>query len=536
MENFYGSAHKIASRSFGYTAGAYYRNNNNGVLGSLVLGGYDKARLSEDSVSIRMPSSQNNTLAVGVNSIIYTPNQDIDANRVSFTERGFPASIDSTFPYLILPNEVCDGFVAEFGLEYDNETQLFTVNDASHQQNLRLNATVSFKISANADTDSTQFASIVLPYAALDQQAGWPFYLNQTRYLPIKRSANGRFVLGRTLLQEAYIVVDYERQNFTVAPAIFSDSAPNPSLVTIFNTSYTGLPVPSESGSGGGLSAGAIAGIVVGIVGAFLIAAICVFFWWRKRRAAKKPKENTEKPSEIDTTFAGTEIKYRRVSELTGSEAPHSPKDPATGYYNVDHKPIPPISEMSPESPPAELYSPPPDGGDASDYFVAGRVRRRGATRDLDSSGNNTPRTPIAELPGEDAISSMPGQRRDQNPLQKPAHSRSPSDNSLSANIAEVLAKKNTTEAEPDTHVTGSTVEPGAPATAEEIDRAKAGVQPEATESAEESAMERRPSHTRGLSDTTIQSDSTAVSQPTPEEMERWARSTDDPQRPMSPS
>jgi hypothetical protein len=48
-------------------------------------------------------------------------------------------------------------------------------------------------------------------------------------------------------------------------------------------------------------------------------------------------------------------------------------------------------------------------------------------------------------------------------------------------------------------------------------------------------STERRPSHTRGLSDTTIASDSTAVSQPTPDELESWARSGNDaPNRPAS--
>jgi hypothetical protein len=565
IENMYGGAHKIASRSFGYTAGAYYReyimqikhvfttaihrartltstgNNNNGYLASLVFGGYDRTRLSEQGgVSISMPSKQNNTLAVGVNSITYKPDQELEANRFSFTNKtgGFPATIDSTFPYLILPDEVCDEFVTAFGLTFDRDTQLYTVNETSHEQNLRLDASVTFKISANPDVESTKFTSIVLPYSALDQQASWPFYSSQTRYLPIRRTENGKFVLGRTFLQEAYIVVDYEHQNFTVAPAAFPDPMPNPSLVTIFDRDFTGLPVPDDPGSGGGLSAGAIAGIVVGIVGAFIIVAIGVFFLWRKRRQAKKRKaeEEAEKPSEIDTTYAGTEIKYRRISELTGSETLQSPKDSTTGYYNADHKSIPPISELSPESTPAELYSPPPEGRETVDYFAAGRTRRQGGPSDRGSSGNNTPRTPIAELPGEDAISSLPKKNEDPKPFQKPPHSRSPSDNSLSTNIDEVLANKNASEAEPSTDAAKSEAEPGAPATAEEIARAKAGAQSGNTEHAEESTMHRRPSHTRGLSDTTIQSDSTAVSQPTPEELERWRRSEDDPNRPMSPA
>ncbi|RYN60997.1 hypothetical protein AA0114_g999 [Alternaria tenuissima] len=61
-------------------------------------------------------------------------------------------------------------------------------------------------------------------------------------------------------------------------------------------------------------------------------------------------------PGEIDTTYMGTEIKYRRISELSGSETVPSPKESTTGYYNADLNSIFPISEVSPESVPTDLY------------------------------------------------------------------------------------------------------------------------------------------------------------------------------------
>jgi hypothetical protein len=484
-----------------------------------------------------MPNENNNTLAVYVNSIIYKPDQAVDPRTISLTSGSgsFRASIDSTLPYLILPDEVCDEFALQFALEYNDEWKLFTMNDSSHAANLQQNANVSMKISAGP-RDSTIFTEIVLPYSAFDLSTKLPpttNFDNATRYFPIKRSENNDFVLGRTFLQEAYIIVDYERSNFTIAPAAFPDSSKK-DLKPIFNTTYS--PIVSHPNSRSELSAGAIAGIVVGIVVAFIFAGIAAFLFWKKRRNSKRKLLEHEKPSEIDTTFAGTEVKHRRVSELTGSEGPQSPKD-STGYYHADHKSIPPISEMSPESTPAELYSPPPDSRDTIDYFAAGRMRRRGATKDRDSSGNNTPRTPIAELPGEDAKPLNLDKHHDSiSPVQKPPHNRSPSNTSLSTNIDEVLANKQTKEPKTSTEETYPPVQPGDLATAEELTSAKAGAQSEDAGQADHSTMERRPSHTRGLSETTVQSESTAVSQPTPEELERWARSVDDgPARPMSP-
>jgi hypothetical protein len=59
-------------------------------------------------------------------------------------------------------------------------------------------------------------------------------------------------------------------------------------------------------------------GITVSIVCVVVtVGTICWLLRRRKRKAAKSP----EQPSEIDTTYAGTEIKYRRISELPVPEA-----------------------------------------------------------------------------------------------------------------------------------------------------------------------------------------------------------------------
>ena len=474
--------------------------------------------MADQSVSISMVNSENTTLAVGVQSIIYTPDQDVEATFSSFTDitGGFSANIDSTLPYLVLPESVCDLFQEKFRLQYDEGRNLYFVNSSAHEWNKQRNAKVSFKIGAGPRGDD-KFVNIDLPYAAFDHQIGSETGDNFTDYFPIKKSKDGISTLGRTFLQEAYIIVDYERTNFTVAQAHFSDPPPKPDIKTIFNTTYIPLETTSASGSGG-LGPGAIAGTVVGIVVAFVIAGAIAFCWWRKRKTKEETARKPYETSQIDPTLAGQEVKYRRVSELTGSDLPNSPKTPLAGYYSADHKSVPPISEMSPDSPPVELYSPPQesasdvDGG--RDYFTTGKPHRRGAQRDPTSSGHNTPGTPIAELPGDERQFYTPGTHFDAvSPLSSPLHSRGPSDTSLSTNIDERLAghKKDATRP----------VHPAETATVDDAMGLKNEAQAEITT---EPAAERRPSHQRGLSDTTIASDSTAVSQPTPEEQERWAR------------
>jgi hypothetical protein len=499
-------------------------NSNKGIPGNVVLGGYDGSRVRMDKgLNLTMPNDKNNTLVVGVSSIIYKPDPNIEANEFSFTGGGFQATIDSTLPYLVLPDSICDQFVERYNLEWDNRTELYTVSDQASRNNLRMNATVTFKVTKD-EKDSNNFANIELPYSAFDVQASFPLIngSGSTQYFPIKKSTNGRFVLGRAFLQEAYLVVDYERLSFTVAPAVYSDPMPQEKLVPIYNTSYsppstTPTLIPQKGDDG--LSPGSIAGIVVGIVVAFLLAALGYFLWWRRRRAAQAAPPYEEKPPEMtNTEVAGSEVKSHRISELD-SEPPNSPKPSLVGYYDREGKnisPYPPISEM--ESPPAELYSPPAvastprSEGGGSDYFIAGtKIRKQGK----DSSGRNTPGTPNAvELPGDDGKYQVGGMHFDpmESPKLSPAHSRGTSDTSLKTNIDEVVARN---EASPERKQNLANVK---------------------EENEDGAALERRPSsHQRGLSDTTVQSDDTAVSAMTPDEMERWALGNDNsPTRPLS--
>ncbi|KAJ4352236.1 uncharacterized protein N0V89_007583 [Didymosphaeria variabile] len=538
----------IPSMSYGYAAGAKYKRNGIGVLGSLVLGGYDETRINPDNqVSIKMPSVQNNSLIVGVQSISYTPQSGVNPIAISFTEdnvKGFSATIDSTFPYLWLPDAVCDHFAENFNLNYNKTTNFYTLNETGAANNKQQNATVQFKIGSGPFDSGPSYTTISLPWTAFDLTYTEPSDKDDsTKYFPIKKSPTGVFVLGRTLLQEAYIIVDYERTNFTVSQAPPLNDSPAEQPVAIHGPYYvapTPTPLPTGGGSKG-LSGGAIAGIVIGILAVALGAAFAIFIWWKKRRERRNAPPAYKEAAEIDTSTAGDQIKHRRVSELD-SQPPGAPKPTGLGGFYGDERdrkdlsPFPTISEM--DSPPAELYSPPTmaatphSEGSGADYFTTGaKLGRRGATRE--ASANNTPGasppfTPIAELPGDDGGYAVGGQHFDPvsgskgspNLSSGSVAKRDPSGTRSRNNIDEVMKR---TSAEPS---------PTRPAKdgpdTEGMDKktdADAGV----------AEGERRPSHTRGASDATVQSDTTVVSQPTPDELERWALAEDgQPRRPLS--
>jgi hypothetical protein len=127
---------------------------------------------------------------------------------------------------------VCDAFESAFGLTYDNTTELYVINDDIHTRIKAMNPTITFQIS-NGTRDSVT-TQIRLPYSAFDLQASWPIYNRSKNYFPLKRAANeSQYTLGRVFLQEAYLIVDFERKNFTLVQAKFPDSHTLPQITAI---------------------------------------------------------------------------------------------------------------------------------------------------------------------------------------------------------------------------------------------------------------------------------------------------------------
>lgn len=110
--------------------------------------------------------------------------------------------IDSTDPYLWLPEDVCDAFEQAFGLTLNSDSDLYLINDTQHNMLLDSDAEVTFRLSDVSTGGET--VRIVLPYAAFDLTAKSPLVDNESYYFPLKRAANStQYTLGRTFLQEA---------------------------------------------------------------------------------------------------------------------------------------------------------------------------------------------------------------------------------------------------------------------------------------------------------------------------------------------
>ena len=254
--------------------------------GSLVLGGYDQGAFEGPAISIS--NVANLALTVNARSIVLS-NTLQGTVSVTHDLLSLPMALDSTVSQLWLPQVVCDELEASLGLTYDPSTELYLVNSTAHAKLIELAPTIAFTLAADGTSNDT--TTIVLPYAAFDLQASPPMYNTTANYFPLRR-ASKRSVLGRAFLQEAYLVVDWDRSNFTISPAAQRSNRTR-DIVSI-------LP-PLENKSSTALGTGAIVGIVIGA--AVVLVIPVAFLWWKRRRPRERPKEEvptdtTQPPSE----------------------------------------------------------------------------------------------------------------------------------------------------------------------------------------------------------------------------------------------
>ena len=278
----------VPSASWGYTAGASYHDPP--VFGSLTLGGYDETRMDRNNVTFAFGADISLDLLVNLRSITYDT-----VGSAPLLANGIEIFIDSLVSQIWLPLEACRAFEQQFKLTWNDTSELYLLSNESHANLLAQNPVFTFKI-GQSGTSGGPSVDVVLPYAAFDLEVSPPHVNETMRYFPLKRAQNNtQYILGRTFLQEAYVVADYERQNFSVYQAMFPPTSVERVIVPI---DPPGTDADDSSGAGEQIGGGAIGGIVVGII--IVIAAVVagtLLFRRRRRRFIKDVEVHEDRPS-----------------------------------------------------------------------------------------------------------------------------------------------------------------------------------------------------------------------------------------------
>ena len=386
----------IPSQSFGYTAGASYKEG--GVNSSLTLGGYDASRFIPNDVSFTFAPAKTRQLVASVQSITYADSK----GQQPLMSGGILALVDSTVPYLWLPQTACQAFENTFGISWDPIANLYLVNETTHSTLIKTNPSVIFEISNSLAGGPS--VNITLPYASFDLTASYPLVKSQQRYFPLQIAADeNSYTLGRTFLQEAFMIVNFENSTFSLSQAVYDSQTPS-HIVAISPSSGNGTsPSPSSTaaltavpnGGSGGIGAGAIAGIVIAFILIAIISAVA-FFCLRRRR--KKAREVAELPGDGPVTDKTSPMSDVKESTFFKDNPP--PKNQSTPAVTIAEVPMTP-----PMSPPLsgigvnEYYHPTSPGSPLKPSELAGDKPPRS-----ELSSPERPSTPIvpSELPSPD--------------------------------------------------------------------------------------------------------------------------------------
>ena len=316
----------IASLAYGYTAGAPYLPIPR--YGSLTFGGYDSTRSSPENITVVMGPDTNRDLVLGISAI--TSGQE------SLLPESVVAYIDSTVAQIWLPIVACERFESVFGLVWNEDLNLYLVNNTLHEKLVAMDPKITFSLNPGL-YNATKAINISFSYASFDLTASYPLVGNTTsRYFPLRRAQNSsQYTLGRTFLQEAYLTVDYDRSTFSVSQALFPDPGIDANLVPIYapNATDVSTAIPPYR-----LSTPIIGGIAGAVVSTLFILGLVSYFLHKYLIERRK-----------HTGFRGYEADGEEYRELDGDARYIRTPELGVGGSNE------PPAKMSGGGPPLEM-------------------------------------------------------------------------------------------------------------------------------------------------------------------------------------
>lgn len=373
---------------------------------------------------------------IEINGSVVQDSWDSESMLLSEWETSFDAIFDSSTPYLWLPDDVCDQFAAALNLTYNSTFDLYLISNEQYREYSKAdNLSLTFVLSSFDNNDNfgdpynvSGVVNITLPLRAFVGLLQYPFMEETIKYgepavpyFMLRKAHNSTtYILGRSFLQESYLITKYDEGIFSIHQALFpEDSSSDPELVAIGQPNSSPYPPPFLGNSRNGLSKGAIAGIGAGS-GVF-VACVAALVGWLCYRRKRKSSAESAPSSEDDKNLAASPVTrsprspiMQLLSKLTrrGNSEHQTPKD---GKENekISEAPNTQIYEMPAPIPPAELDG---DDGtswngdtelgtDSSQGISAYEVARRKLDRQLQGPvPAYTPPTDGTVLPPEKAI------------------------------------------------------------------------------------------------------------------------------------
>ncbi|EAA35194.2 hypothetical protein GE21DRAFT_5677 [Neurospora crassa] len=390
----------IPSHSYGYTAGAYYRDTTTkGTYASLTFGGYDALRFVPHDTTFRLyignstadsndraPTVRLRGLTAQVPSLDKAPgNWTSTSQTLVAMNDSITAMIDSSTPFLWLPTDICERIASILDLVWRADLGVYVFANGGEQylryKRMKSIDDLSFTFTVSSYDNSDNFGyplnmpgvvNITIPPAAFAQVLRYPwkniikFNESSIPYFPLTRSTNetnnNQYIIGRVFMQEAYIITKYDKAAFSIHQALFPDnSATNHSLQAIErppNSPYPEGP-PVKKVAKKPLGVGQTVAIVVSAFAAGSVIGLISFLCCRrgskvKKNEARKLEHNSEEVTPIHdeppqntvsrmlSMFVGRRRSRKQSSPKTQAIMTEPVEVGADAHHQVFELPVPP--------------------------------------------------------------------------------------------------------------------------------------------------------------------------------------------------
>ncbi|CAD6593003.1 MAG: hypothetical protein ASARMPREDX12_006650 [Alectoria sarmentosa] len=189
---------------------------------------------------------------------------------------------------------------------WNNSLGVSVVNDTLHRNLITHNPNFTFRIAdSNTVGPTVPTVDIVMPYASFDLSIDHPLVPDNTRYFPLQWAQNSsQYTLGRTFLQEAYLVTNYEYSNFSVSQTRFEEALREniiaiPPSTSAIPTNVHGPPSTSATSTTvhGHINHVAVIGTSLSATVFFLVSVFGIAFAirrWRHKKSKIGNRDATE--------------------------------------------------------------------------------------------------------------------------------------------------------------------------------------------------------------------------------------------------
>jgi hypothetical protein len=214
--------HHLKSASWSYTAGVKHGKQTldsisavltvaDNIPASLVFGGLDISRFNSKSTLTMIQTRSHNRLEVGLRGIV------VDGENLTHHHGGqgpniinlgkTTAELDFSRSHIELPDGVCKILSEDLGIEYDQKTGLYLIDDDKHEELTKAKTTISFILSGSQGGQR----HFPIPYKSLVVEGLPPNVAKPTRYLAIQKSGDRRYNFGRIFFQHVYMTAEFNR-------------------------------------------------------------------------------------------------------------------------------------------------------------------------------------------------------------------------------------------------------------------------------------------------------------------------------------